>query len=463
MKFPTISIRSRILIWHGLLLASILIAFGVTAHRLQWKSQLAQIDSSLDEPLSLLHRALKLQNNRPGVRPGLAASPPQTYELPVDTTAQFALRGLEYMGWARNGEPFVRSGGMSQTLKRPSIADLVPFVIQRRSRDQMREAYLIVPPGECFLVAVSMQSELQVSARFAWCLVVLATGVLGIGLLVDAWILGRIIRPVEEIIGAAERISLGDLSTRIESHGDSPELGRLTRVLNRTFASLDRAFEQEARFSADVAHELRTPISVLMTEAQSALERERCSEDYRETILTTLRSAKRMSDLIESLLELAQIQSAADASWAECDLAALTAEVIESHRSLADAHGIEISTELAHAPCMADLGQLVQIVANLLINAIRHNQPGGHVFIRSITDTGHAILRVQNTGPGIPTADLPHVFKRFYRADASRNRKTGGVGLGLAICKAIADAHGADLSVSSDAVNGTTFTLTMAL
>ena len=462
MKLPTLSIRSRILLWHGLLLASILMAFGVTAHRLQWESELARIDRTLDEPLSLLHRALQMQNKRAGERQGFAAPPPQTYVLPADTVALFATHGLEYLGWGRSGEPLVRSGGMPKALARPSVAGLVPFVIQRRSREQMREAYLTLPPGECFLAAVSMRDELNASARLGWGLFAMGAGVLGIGLLVDAWILRRAIRPVEEIINAAERISLGNLGARIESHADGTELGRLTSVLNRTFASLDRAFAQEARFSADVAHELRTPVSVLITEAQTALERERTSDDYRETISTTLRSAQRMSGLIESLLELAQIQSAADASRVACDLAALTAEIIESHRSLADAHGIEIRRQLARAPCMADVGQLVQIAANLLINAIRHNQRGGHVLIETRIENSRAILRVQNTGPSIPAADLPHVFERFYRADASRNRKTGGVGLGLAICKAIADAHGAELTVSSDAVSGTMFTLTMA-
>ena len=168
MKLPTLSIRSRILLWHGLLLATILTAFGVTAHRLQWESELARIDRTLDEPLSLLHRALQMQNKRPGERPGLTVPPPRSYVLLADTAAQFAARGLEYIGWGRSGEPLVRSGGMPKALARPAVEGLVPFVIQRRSREQMREAYLIVPPGECFLAAVSMRSELHASARLGW-------------------------------------------------------------------------------------------------------------------------------------------------------------------------------------------------------------------------------------------------------------------------------------------------------
>jgi heavy metal sensor kinase len=294
-----------------------------------------------------------------------------------------------------------------------------------------------------------MENELRSASQRGWWLLALGAGVLGIALLVDAWILRRAIRPVEEIISAAERISRGKLSTRIETKANSAELARLTKVLNETFASLDRSFTQQARFSADVAHELRTPVSVLIAEAQSALERERDGETYRETISTTLRSAKRMGGLIESLLDLAQIESGADLSRAKCDLAVLSAEALESLRSTAEAQNVTLETKLEKASCEANAGQITQIIANLLINAIQHNERGGQVRLETGVEGERACLKVENTGPGIPAADLPHVFERFYRADTSRSRKTGGVGLGLAISKAIADAHGAELSVES--------------
>ena len=272
----------------------------------------------------------------------------------------------------------------------------------------------------------------------------------------------RAIQPVEDIIGAAERISRGHLSARIESEGASTELQRLTQVLNETFASLDAAFAQQTRFSGDVAHELRTPVSVIISDAQSALERERTPADYRETIATHLRSAQRMGALIESLLDLAQIQSHTDAPHQRCDLATLASEVTDSLRTMADHQGITMESSFASAPCTGDAMQLVQIITNLLINAIQHNQRGGHVQISTATDCGRAVLRVENSGPGIASEHLPHIFERFYRTDASRSRKTGGVGLGLAICKAIADAHGAELAVQSTADERTVFVLKMS-
>jgi two-component system, OmpR family, sensor kinase len=439
MKQPATSLRTRILLWHGLLLACVLAAFGITAQRLQWEGELMRLDRGLEEPLSILHRSLHHQGARDGNPPGPRSTAPDAYELP-----QF-----EHGVWNRTGRMLTHSAKIPAMMPTPATKDAVPFVIQTRSREGMREAYLITPPGECFLAAVSMENELQSASRLGWWLLVLGMGVLAAGLLVDAWILKRAIRPVEEIIGAAERISRGKLSTRIETRANSVELARLTKVLNETFASLDRAFTQQARFSADVAHELRTPVSVLIAEAQSALERERGSQEYRETISTTLRSARRMSGLIESLLDLAQIESGADLSRSACNLAVLSSEVLETLRGMAEAQSVVLHAKLEKAVCEANAAQMAQVVANLLINAIQHNERGGEVRLETGLEEERAFLRVQNTGPGIPAEDLPHVFERFYRTDTSRSRKTGGVGLGLAICKAIRDAHGAELTVTN--------------
>ncbi len=443
------SLRTRILLWHGALLACVLAAFGITAHRLHWDGELLRLDQGLDEPLSSLHRSLHFQNAREGNPPGPRSSPPEEYVLPTQVAEGFVTRGIEFSVWSRTGKRLARSARMPEPTAMPPVKDVVPFVIQRRSREGMREAFLITPPGECFLASLSMEKELHAASRLGWWLLTLGAIVLAIALLVDAWILKRAIRPVEEIISAAEHISRGKLSTRIETKADSAELARLTKVLNETFASLDRAFTQQARFSGDVAHELRTPVSVLIAEAQSALERERDGEAYRETISTTLRSAKRMSGLIESLLDLAQIESGVDLSRSTCDLAGLSTEVLESLQSLAEARGIVLEQKLAKAPCEANAAQITQIVSNLLINAIQHNEPGGRVRVETGHANAQAFITIENTGPGIPAADLPHVFERFYRTDTSRSRKTGGVGLGLAICKAIADAHDAELTAES--------------
>jgi two-component system, OmpR family, sensor kinase len=455
MKLPSLSIRTRILLWHGVMLACILTAFGITAHRLNWDNELARLDSILAEPVSLLHRSLRAQND--------AFPPPVNFVLPPDAAAQFESHDWHYRAWNRQGKLVSEADPLFQNKPMPDCAGLVPFVAQRRTVDGFREAHIITPLGDCLLASISMKDAVQSASRFGWQMFALGSVVLGFGLLVDAWILRRAIRPVELIISAAERISHGNLSARIETEHTSQELGRLTSVLNHTFASLDQAFTQQARFSADVAHELRTPVSVLITESQIALERERSSDDYRETIGTCLRSARRMGGLIESLLELAQIQGDSNSPHHPCDLATLTTEIMSSLQPMATTHGIELRSALAPAPCHGNAAQLTQIITNLISNAIQHNQRGGHAFMETSRDQNHATLKISNTGPGIPAADLPHVFERFYRTDTSRNRKTGGAGLGLAISKAIADAHGAKLTVTSTTIEGTTFTLSLPI
>ncbi len=443
------SLRTRILAWHGALLACVLAAFGVTALRLHWNGELERMDRVLDEPLSMLHRSLHHQGVLEGNPPGPRSAPPEAYRLPEDMAARFKEHGIDFGVWSRTGALLAHSQGIPEAMPMPPVKGLVPFVVHRRSRGEMREAYLITPPGECFLAAVSMEREFQAASRLGLWLLALGLGVLGAGLLVDAWILRRSIRPVEEIISAAERISRGNLGARIETRADTVELSRLTNVLNETFASLDHTFAQQARFSADVAHELRTPVSVLIAEAQGILERERSPEEYRETIAATLRSARRMSGLIESLLDLARIESEADSQRSDCNLAVLSAEVIDSLRGLAESRGVTLEVRLDPAPCEANPAQVAQVIANLVINAIQHNTQGGHASVFTGSADGAAFVTVENSGPGIPAEDLPHVFERFYRTDSSRSRKTGGVGLGLAICKAIADAHGAGLTVES--------------
>lgn len=462
MKSDALSIRARIQLWHGLLLACILVALGVAAWRLRWNDELRRVDRELNEVLSQMHRVLGA--GRPAVRRDNATtpSPPEQFTMPADIATQIASRGCYYALWTRSGKLVAHSENAPASLVMPKLEAGGTIVTHWRNNGDAREGYVFTPPGECIFAGVSVAQEHASMARFGWWLVALGASVLGVGLLVDAWIVRRAIQPVEDIIGAAERMSCGHLSARIESDGASSELQRLTNVLNNTFASLDTAFAQQARFSADVAHELRTPVTVLITESQTALERERSGDDYRETIATHLRSARRMGALIESLLDLAQIASRAETPHEKCDLATLAGEVSDSLRTMAEQAGIKIETSLSPAPCMGNAIHLVQIITNLLSNAIQHNQTGGLIHIITTTEDGRAVLRVSNSGPGIAPAHLPHVFERFYRTDDSRSRKTGGVGLGLAICKAIADAHGAELSVESEPGVTTTFSLRMA-
>jgi two-component system OmpR family sensor kinase len=269
----------------------------------------------------------------------------------------------------------------------------------------------------------------------------------------------RSLRPISEISATAAKISAGDLSQRINVAEAESELGQLAAVLNSTFARLETAFAQQKQFASDAAHELRTPVSVILTQTQTALNRERDAASYKQTVEACQRAAQRMRRLIESLLELARFDAGQEVLRRESfDLAQTVSECAELVKPLADEREMYLVCELAPLEITGDPGRLAQVVTNLLTNAIQYNQPGGEVRVALEQEAGLAVLTIADTGQGMAPEDLPRVFGRFFRADASRTG-AGNAGLGLAICKAIVEAHGGTIEVASEENVGTTFTV----
>ena len=282
--------------------------------------------------------------------------------------------------------------------------------------------------------------------------------ILLLGLAGGWWLVGRALRPIDGISSAAVKISAGDLSQRINVAETESELGQLAAVLNATFARLETAFAQQQQFTADAAHELRTPVSVMLTQTQTALNRERSATGYRETVEACQRSAQRMRRLIESLLELARLDAGQETmKRLRFNLAGTVNECAEQLKPVANQRSIKVLTELAPVEITGDAERLAQVVANLLTNAIQYNPPGGEVRVTLEAQTGLAVLTVSDTGPGISAGDLPHVFERFYRGDKSRTTANGSAGLGLSISKAIIEAHGGTIEVSSRENAGAAF------
>src|SRR5213592_1019500 len=181
-----------------------------------------------------------------------------------------------------------------------------------RMRDALREAFHYTELGDCVLAGRNITSDLNAMGRFRWWLFAAGGTVLALGLGGGWWLSTRAIRPVEEISAAASRISAGNLSERIRAVDPGNELGRLVGVLNSTFARLEAAFAQQKQFTADASHELRTPLAVIISEAQTALSRERSAAEYRESVETCLDSAQQMRRLTESLLQLARLDAGQD-------------------------------------------------------------------------------------------------------------------------------------------------------
>ncbi len=483
MTLPIHSIRWRIQAWHGLLLLLVLAGFGAMAYHLQDTSETRHLDAELHLRISALFGNIARQprpvpgpgDQRPdppdGPPEGDPDDPPErnagrgprpgSFRLRPELAPLFASDGgsaFYYRVWTRDGAVFGSSPDAPAGLSRPERPQSRGGLF--RSVNGRREAFEFTPPGESALVGVSEAGKEREMLRFAGKLAAVGAGVIVLGLAGGWWLASRAIRPVDAISATAARIAGGRLDERIPVSGNGSELDRLAAVLNHAFAQLDAAFAEQARFTSDAAHELRTPVSVILAQTQLALARPRDSDEYRESIEITRRSALRMQSLIESLLALARLDARTEPARRQpCDLASIGREQLDLIQPLAAERGIVLHQELEPAVCVADPDRVAQICTNLLSNAVKYNRIGGEVRLSSRRENGHALLTVTDTGLGIAAQHLPHIFDRFYRADDSRNRSTGGAGLGLAICKLLTEAEGGSLTVNSVEDRGSTFTL----
>ncbi len=486
------SIRWRLQLWHGLILVVVLVAFGVTAYQVARDNQLRRIDHELEQRLMTLFRPPPPPEPRgeaESARPGGARGPkrPDWSEFAAWLTQSVAnagatdatqTNGFYYVLWHEDGAVAARSPNGPPAVPAPERAGRFEASFRGdepgrkepggpggppslpRSRNTVREIYRFMPRGECLLAGHFMGPELAAMHRLALWLVIAGAGVLTLGLAGGWWLASRAIAPIDEISATATRIAGGDLSQRISSAETDNELGRLATVLNSTFARLEAAFAQQARFTADASHELRTPLAIILSQTQGALARDRTSAEYREALQACQRAAQRMRNLAESLLTLARLDAGQEPLERKTlNLADVARGCVELVRPLAAERTIEIQCDLPSVPCLGDADRLGQVAMNLLANAIQFNHERGTVRIAARTENGSVALSVTDTGPGIPAEDVPHIFERFYRVDKSRSRAQGRTGLGLSISKAIVEAHGGSIEVSSVPGAGSTFTV----
>jgi two-component system heavy metal sensor histidine kinase CusS len=313
-------------------------------------------------------------------------------------------------------------------------------------------------------IDISQTEALLARYRFWFWSILLAT--LAIFPMVGYQIARRGIRPVEEMATTARHISSTNLRERIHPEGYPFELASLASTFNQMLDRLEESFERISRFSADIAHDLRTPVNNIRGEAEVALVRARSADEYRDVIESCLEEAVRLSDLISDLLFLARAESPLTQLRRErVDVGALLGGVREYYEISAADAGVSLKTTLADEPVIAELDRtlLQRAVGNLVSNALAHTQPGGAVVLATNADFSTIRIEVSDTGVGIPAEALPRVFDRFFRVDSSRSQASGGTGLGLAIVQGIALLHGGNVQISSQLGQGTRVTLHMPL
>jgi heavy metal sensor kinase len=490
------SLRWSLLGWQALILLAVVAGFGTVLYWVSRKARFDEIDAELLAAGRILEGGLRaLPRNvldggpgpplrpegplrpppwsreegpgRRGPPPALDfPAPPELLDRTMNLPRIFREKnaGAEvppyYVIWRRDST-VLRSSLTTEDAAFPPMPDTPltpddPYLI--RQRGMQREVLLKGPERTLIIVGRSIEIEMAELHQLGWEIAGIGFGVFVLGLAGGWWLAGRAVRPIRKMSATAATIGASNLSRRIDLADVNQELAELGQILNAMLGRLESAFAQQIRFTADASHELRTPLAVIMSHTELALARQRSPEEYRQALATCQRAAQRMRSLVESLLALARLDAAElRMNHQPLDLGQLASECAEHVRPLAVEHGLRLEVKTASVSLLGDAERLAQVVTNLLTNAIIYNRPKGSITLVVEDPHGEAILSVSDTGIGIPEADLPHIFERFYRADKARSRAVGGSGLGLAICQSIIEAHGGTIQVSSELGVGTTF------
>ena len=268
----------------------------------------------------------------------------------------------------------------------------------------------------------------------------------------------RALAPIDEITRTARRISVEDLSRRLDLPPTRDEVGRLAATFDEMLARLDDAFRRERRFTNDAAHELRTPLAAMQTILSVTRQRSRTGSEYAAALDDLAVETARLNTLTEDLLRLARSETSVRPKDA-VDLSTLLPDVVEAMRPAAEAKDLALSCRVdGDLHLVGDTDALVRLFVNLVDNAIKYTRSGS-VDVTAEGGTGAVVVSVHDTGDGVAAEHLPRLFERFYRADASRSGE--GTGLGLAICAETAAAHGGTITVESEPGAGSTFVVTL--
>lgn len=323
-----------------------------------------------------------------------------------------------------------------------------------RLNDTSLDAVVVGQP-----VAALQQTLTEVGALLVGVVVVLFVAVVALSYALA----GRALRPVRLMAATARDISEHDLHRRVELRLPADELGELAATFNDMLARLEVAFYSLQQFTADAAHELRAPLALLQAELEVSLRRARTPHEYATSERVALAEVERLRRLVNRLLILARSDAGAlEPSIQRVDVGDLLEETAERWRTIAGAQGVAIDVDLIDEGALdGDPELLRSLLNNLFDNAVRHTPSGGRVGVRAERNHSTWHISVSDTGVGIPPGMRDSIFRRFTRGDPARASETGGAGLGLALCKVIAETHGGQISVDDTDAGGARFEVTL--
>lgn len=480
------SVRTRLSIWHSGLLALLVTAFAVASYGFLRRTELARIDSTLQEQSEIVAQAMT------AVAAGGTITRGDTARL-LGVMHELRARGLR--AWVVNGagRPVFTTAmvheGEGAAEERRVLGDTLPTavlgtvgplartrIIQRTVSTDSGRSRLYAAPlpqslGAGAVVVSTSLDDLDTLLRDARDAAIAAVIVAVLLSALAGYILARqSLLPVTAMSQQADRIGAANLHERLPVTNPHDELGRLATTFNGMLDRVDNAFEQQRRFMADASHELRTPVAILRGEADIALSSDgRTREDYRGALVVTRDAADRLSRTVNDIFLLARVDaSQVPTAPAPLYLDELVADTCRAMRSLAAQRAVTLTCETTgEIAYVGDTALLERLVMNLVDNAIKYSDDGGTVNVRLDRNAAYIRLTVANGGRGIPPEAQPHVFDRFYRVDAARTHPAGGAtsgsGLGLAIAKWIAGVHGGDVELTASEPGRTVFTFRLPL
>jgi heavy metal sensor kinase len=330
-------------------------------------------------------------------------------------------------------------------------------LINFHTSDKIEDAAKDRGHGLVIQCAENIQNQINLLNRYR---LVLSLSILSIMIIFASggfMISRKALAPVKNISKTIGRISESNLSERINVEDTPEELRILASSFNCTFDSLERSFNRQRQFAADASHELRTPLSVILSQSEIILRKNRTSREYKNALAAIRESALMMSQIVRRLLTLARLTTdKVGFKIEDIDLNEIIHESIKLLSPLAEQEGININISAgAQSVISGDKATLLELFTNIIDNAIKYNVPGGKVDISVRKETGFIVTEIRDTGIGIPESDLDKVFDRFYRVDKSRSKESGGVGLGLSICNEIVKLLGGRIEIKSKLDEGT--------
>ena len=462
------TIRGRIAVWYALALGSTIIVFGSIVYAFERRGSLAELDNLLELEADLIAAILREASK---TRPELVLRDPESDRLVLAPEVAVLLDGapgyLAVLG--DEGDlylspvappPFTAVTGTGFATIPLASGALRQFAVQVTDAGPYIRTVVVAAPMTSFALRPErLLSSMALTAPF----VIMASWFIGYLLV------GRTLKPVDQIVDEVQAISDGrSLHRRLATPYEGGELARLTITLNQMFGRLERSFVTLRRFTADASHELKTPLTVLRSGIERSITHPNVPGDVMATLEEILLEVNRMTEMVDALLMLARAdEGRAPLHLEELDFKEILTELAETASILAEQSSVDVRVAVPTEPIIlqADRGRIRQLVMNLLTNAVKYTLPGGEVAVSCAVEDGTLILGVRDTGVGIAPGDLPHIYDRFWRADPARSRTSArpGAGLGLAISKWTAEAHGGAIDVQSRPGKGTTFTVRLPL